>query len=49
MIDYSHIITRLERQRYNRGLSIELLPDRGDAETVGLELRKLRMLLTTLL
>lgn len=49
LIDYSHIIARLQRQRYNRALSIELLPDRSDAETIGLELRKLRMLLTTLL
>ncbi|MFV0442783.1 MAG: sugar phosphate isomerase/epimerase family protein [Planctomycetaceae bacterium] len=48
-IDYSHIISRLQRQRYNRGLSIELLPELTEPDAMGLELRKLRMLLTTLL
>jgi sugar phosphate isomerase/epimerase len=48
-IDYSHVIARLQRQRYDRGLSIEILPHLCDADAVPLELRKLRMLLTTLL
>lgn len=48
-MDYSHIISRLQRQRYNRGLSIEILPQLAEAEAIPRELRKLRMLLTTLL
>jgi sugar phosphate isomerase/epimerase len=48
-IDYSHIIARLQRQRFDRGLSIELLPELSEADAIPLELRKLRMLLTTLL
>lgn len=48
-IDYSHVISRLQRQSYNRGLSIELLPELCEADGMGLELRKLRMLLSTLL
>ena len=48
-IDYSRIITQLQRYRYDRGFSIELLPERCEAEMIPLELRKLRMLLTTLL
>jgi sugar phosphate isomerase/epimerase len=48
-IDYSHVIARLQRVRYDRGLSIEILPNLCEAEAVPLELRKLRMLLTTLL
>lgn len=48
-IDYSHIIARLQRFRYDRGLSIEILPHLSEADVIPLELRKLRMLLTTLL
>lgn len=48
-IDYSRIITQLARHRYDRALSIELFPELMSAEQIPLELRKLRMLLTTLL
>jgi sugar phosphate isomerase/epimerase len=48
-VDYSRIISQLERAKYDRGLSIELLPELTDPEAIPLELRKLRMLLTTLL
>ena len=48
-IDYSHIISRLERHNYDRALSIELIPGQLDGEALALELRKLRMLLVTLL
>jgi hypothetical protein len=48
-LDYTRLINQLTRRSYNRALSIEILPT---AENVGerpLELRKLRMLLDTLL
>jgi len=48
-IDYSRVITQLQRLQYNRALSIELYPELTAAEAMPLELRKLRMLLTTLL
>lgn len=48
-IDYSRIITQLQKYRYNRALSVEILPHLCDASQIPLELRKLRMLLTTLL
>lgn len=48
-LDYSRIISQLERYHYNRALSIEILPQLCDAEQIPRELRKLRMLLTTLL
>ena len=48
-IDYAKLIARLEKEGYAGALSIDLLPDDSDAETRALELRKLRMLLETLL
>jgi len=48
-IDYSRLITMLEREGYNRSLSVDLLPDYTDPSTRALEMRKLRMLLETLL
>lgn len=48
-LDYSHIISHLQRHRYTRALSVELFPDRIEADAIPLELRKLRMLLVTLL
>lgn len=48
-VDYSHLITHLKRYHYNRALSVELLPELGDVEQRPLELRKLRMLLDSLM
>jgi sugar phosphate isomerase/epimerase len=48
-LDYSRIISQLQRYKYNRALSIEILPQLCEADQIPLELRKLRMLLTTLL
>jgi sugar phosphate isomerase/epimerase len=48
-VDYSRIISQLRRFDYNRVLSVEILPELlGDADRA-LELRKIRMLLETLL
>lgn len=48
-IDYARMISQLRRYNYNRVLSVELIPELlGDLDR-GLELRKLRMLLDTLL
>ncbi len=48
-VDYSALITLLERERYSRAISIELLPEHLEQESRPLELRKLRMLLESLL
>jgi sugar phosphate isomerase/epimerase len=48
-IDYSDIITQLKRFHYNRGLSVEWFPELGEISQRPLELRKLRMLLDSLL
>lgn len=48
-IDYSRLIGQLRRQNYNRALSVEILPEPNDEERRPLEMRKLRMLLDTLL
>jgi sugar phosphate isomerase/epimerase len=48
-IDYSRMISQLRRCEYNRLLSVELLPELLDGMDRALELRKLRMLLETLL
>jgi len=48
-IDYSRLIAQLERESYNRALSVELIPSLTDAESRMLEMRKLRMLLDSLL
>ncbi|MEZ6058007.1 MAG: sugar phosphate isomerase/epimerase [Planctomycetaceae bacterium] len=47
--DYGRLITQLQRQQYQRGLSIDLIPEKCEVEQRPLELRTLRMLLTTLL
>ena len=48
-VDYSRMISQLHRFNYNRTLSVEILPELlGDSERA-LELRKIRMLLETLL
>ena len=48
-VDYSRLINQLRRQEYNCALSVNLLPSHFDDETRPLEMRKLRMLLDTLL
>jgi sugar phosphate isomerase/epimerase len=48
-IDYSRVISQLERVKYNRALSVEILPELGDEATRLIELRKLRLLLESLL
>lgn len=48
-LDYTRLINQLKRQSYNCALSVELLPTPESAESRALELRKLRMLLDTLL
>lgn len=48
-IDYSRLIGMLIREKYNGALSVEILPMTDDKEQRPLEMRKLRMLLDTLL
>jgi len=48
-IDYNRLINQLRRQNYNRILSVDLIPSLIDDAQRPLEMRKLRMLLETLL
>ena len=48
-LDYTRLISQLRRQGYSRALSVEILPAVDNAAERPLELRKLRMLLDTLL
>ncbi|WP_437206996.1 sugar phosphate isomerase/epimerase family protein [Planctomicrobium sp. SH664] len=48
-VDYSKLITQLERRRYTRALSVEILPELMPLDQRPLELRKLRMLIDSLL
>ena len=48
-IDYNRLISQLNKLGYNRALSVDLLPQLTDKETRGLEFRKLRLLLESLL
>ncbi|MGE3316106.1 MAG: sugar phosphate isomerase/epimerase family protein [Planctomycetaceae bacterium] len=48
-IDYSRLIGMLARQNYQRALSVDILPANMDLAARQLEMRKLRMLLDTLL
>jgi sugar phosphate isomerase/epimerase len=48
-VDYSRIISQLRRFHYNRALSVEILPEWLHGHDRALELRKIRMLLETLL
>jgi sugar phosphate isomerase/epimerase len=48
-VDYNKLITRLEREKHDPVLSVELLADQTDIESRPLEMRKLRMLLDSLL
>lgn len=46
-VDYAHIMKALERERYQRALSIDFFPSNMDLNTRPLEMRKLRLLLET--
>lgn len=48
-VDYSRLIAQLQQEDYNLALSVDINPAGMDDETLGLELRKLRMLLDSLL
>lgn len=48
-VDYNRLITRLQREKHDPVLSVELLAGQTDQETRPLEMRKLRMLLDSLL
>lgn len=48
-VDYARILSQLERNRYDRALCADLLPDQSTIEARSLELRKLLMLLESLL
>lgn len=48
-IDYSELVEQLNRCQYARALSIEILPEQMELQQRPLELRKLRMLLESLL
>lgn len=48
-VDYSRLVAQLSRQQYRRALSIELLPELIGGADRPLELRKMRMLLESLL
>lgn len=48
-VDYSRLIAQLARERYDRALCVELIPGLTDPATRPLEMRKLRMLLDSLL
>lgn len=48
-IDYNHIISRLRQCHFNRSISVDLLPQTMAGEERLLELRKLRLLLESLL
>lgn len=48
-IDYSKLINQLEKEGYDRALSVEFIPALTDVSTRPLEMRKMRMLLDSLL
>lgn len=48
-MDYSRLITQLERVKYNQALSVEILPELTDPPARLIELRKMRLLLESLL
>lgn len=48
-VDYNRLISMLEAQHYNLALSVELLPEKLDKSQRPLEMRKMRMLLDSLL
>lgn len=48
-IDYSRILSQLERVKYTRALSVEILPELMEPAARLIELRKMRLLLESLL
>lgn len=48
-IDYNRIITQLKACNYNRAFSVDLIPSLTDKDSRDLEMRRLRMLLESLL
>jgi sugar phosphate isomerase/epimerase len=48
-MDYSRLISQLERVKYNRALSVEILPELTEPDARLIELRKMRLLLESLL
>jgi sugar phosphate isomerase/epimerase len=48
-IEYSRLITQLRRMKYMRALSVELLPELMEEATRPIEMRKMRLLLESLL
>lgn len=48
-VDYGKLITSLERERYNRALSVDFYPDRFGSSSRIHEMRKLRLLLESML
>ena len=49
LVDYNRLINQLRNEKYNRALIVSLLPEHTDKETRALEMRKLRLLLESLL
>jgi len=48
-IDYARLISQLERVNFTRTLSVEIMPELMDVSGRGVELRKVRLLLESLL
>ena len=48
-IDYSRVISQLRRMKYMRALSVEIWPELNTGEDRAIELRKMRLLLESLL
>jgi sugar phosphate isomerase/epimerase len=48
-MDYSRLISQLERVKYNQALSVEILPELTEPDARQIELRKMRLLLESLL
>ena len=48
-IDYSRLINQLRHEAYTRALAVDLIPEKTNPETRQLEMRKLRLLLESLL
>ena len=48
-VDYSRLISQLNRSKYNRALSVDLFPELVDSVQRPIELRKMRLLLESLL
>lgn len=48
-MDYARLISQLERVKYTRALSVEILPELTDPASRLIELRKMRLLLESLL